>query len=322
MSTVTSVDIEQIKLAVDLLSKAELVGMPTETVYGLAGDAASDVAIQKIFDLKGRPAKHPVIVHVAGIDQLPLWAKDISNMAYALAEAFWPGPLTLILHKQASVSSLITGGQSSVGVRIPAHPTALALLKAFGRGLAAPSANRFGRVSPTRAAHVRDEFGVQVPLVLDGGSCTLGIESTIVDVRDNKPNLLRLGQITAEQMSDVLNFNVTSGLRDESPRVSGALDQHYAPRTPTELVLRSKLEAWLNAQRFAGQRVLVLAIKTLPVDAQGLVLPKKCDDYARGLYAALRELDQCQVDRIAVECPPTEHGWEAIHDRLNRATFR
>ncbi|AVP98241.1 threonylcarbamoyl-AMP synthase [Ahniella affigens] len=225
--------LEAITEAVAALRRGEVIGLPTETVYGLAGDARNPEALQRIFATKGRPADHPLIVHLADAKQLSDWAIDVPVAALQLAQAFWPGPMTLILKRQANVSDLVTGGQDTVGLRVPSHPWAQAVLQAFGGGLAAPSANRFGHVSPTTAQHVRDEFGEAVPVVLDAGPCQVGIESTIIDLSTGFARILRPGLITAEQIEAVLHASPEApGARQTSadtPRVSGSLASHYAP---------------------------------------------------------------------------------------------
>ena len=230
-----------IQRAVALLRQGELVALPTETVYGLGADALNPDAVAKIFAAKGRPSDHPLIVHLADAEALTTWARDIPKDAIALARAFWPGPLTLILKKEEGVPDIVTGGQDTVGLRVPNHPIALQLLRAFGSGLAAPSANRFGRISPTTAEHVRQELGDRVPLILDGGPCQVGLESTILDLSRGVPVILRPGAIGADDIARVIGRRPR--LRDEdakastdAPRVSGALAAHYAPRTPLELV--------------------------------------------------------------------------------------
>ena len=251
-----------------------MVAFPTETVYGLGADATNPAAVAKIFAAKGRPQDHPVIVHLGSIELLPLWAGEIPTAAHKLAAAFWPGPLTLILKRAAGVSDCVTGGQDTVGLRIPGHPVALELLQAFageegGRrfsGVAAPSANKFGRISPTMAEHVRAELGAAVQTVLDGGECGVGIESTIVDLSRGRAVLLRPGQITPAQIAAVLGTEVE--LPDAAaPRVSGALDSHYAPRTPLHLVPAAELPAKLAALR--GKRLAVLARAAAPPALNG-----------------------------------------------------
>ena len=233
------VDPAAIARAVDVLRRGGLVAMPTETVYGLAADAGSESAVRAIFAAKGRPADHPVIVHIPDAASMHRWAVEVPAAARALAAAFWPGPLTLVLKRGPAASDLITGGQDTVGLRCPAHPWALALLKAFGGGVAAPSANRFGRISPTTAQHVVDDLGLKpdgaVDMVLDGGACPVGIESTIVDLSGPSPRLLRPGAVTRGELEAVLGAPL-GGSEAGAPRVSGGLEKHYAPRTPLEVV--------------------------------------------------------------------------------------
>lgn len=309
--------------AVALLAQGELVALPTETVYGLGADAASPEAVAKIFALKGRPADHPLIVHLAPEAAIGDWAVDIPEGARRLAAAFWPGPLTMILRKAARVPAAVTGGQDTVGLRCPSHPVAQALLRAFAKvgsgAIAAPSANKFGHVSPTTAAHVRDEFGPDL-FVLEGGACDVGLESTIVDLSRGEAVLLRPGAVTREDIARVLG-TAPRDRDDAAPRASGTLASHYAPRTPTELVDGALLPAALAEALGAGLRVAVLARcsqgglparawRHAPADALG---------YGHDLYAALRELDGNGADRILVERPPAGAEWEAVHDRLARA---
>jgi L-threonylcarbamoyladenylate synthase len=307
-----------IQAAVAALRRGELVGMPTETVYGLAADADNPEAVRRIFALKGRPADHPLIVHIAGSEALPRWARNVPEAARALAEAFWPGPLTLILPRQPGVSDAVTGGQDTVGLRCPAHPLALQLLRAFGGGLAAPSANRFGHVSPTSAGHVRSEFGAALPIVLHGGECAVGIESTIVAFGPGGARILRPGQLGQAQLEAVVG-PVALGADAASPRASGTLEAHYAPRTPMLLLAREALEAELRQQEALGQRVEVLAVGRLPGRAAGLALPADAAGYAHGLYAALRALDASAGHLLLVERPPQDEAWVAVNDRLRRA---
>lgn len=311
-------DAEHLAEAVAALRRGEVIGLPTETVYGLAADARNADAVQKIFSLKGRPADHPLIVHIADAAQLAQWASHVPENAAKLAQAFWPGPLTLILSKRAEVPDIVTGGQDTVGLRCPAHPLALAVLRQFDGGLAAPSANRFGRISPTSAQHVRDEFGDGVPVVLDGGDCEVGIESTIVDVSGAVPRILRPGHIRKLQLEAVIG-PVAEGAHDSSPRVSGSLLSHYAPHTRTELLSRERLLEQAGACLRNGESVLALTIaKPLP-GVPGLVLPDAPDAYGHDLYAALRELDARRADRLLVESPPLRSDWIAVLDRLSRA---
>ena len=321
---------DEIARAAAILRAGALVAFPTETVYGLGADASNPSAVAKIFAAKGRPQDHPVIVHIPEIGLLPRWAADVPADALKLAAAFWPGPLTLILERAAGVPDCVTGGQDTVGVRIPGHPLALALLKAFageegGRvfsGVAAPSANRFGRISPTSAQHVREELGDQVDMVLDGGDCAVGIESTILDLSRGRAVLLRPGQITPAQIAAVLHAEVE--LPDAAaPRVSGALDSHYAPRTPLFLVAAAELPARLAA--LSGRKLAVLARAEAPAGLQDVnwkAAPRAAAPYAHELYASLRRLDALGCAAILAEAPPATPEWQGVNDRLKRAASK
>jgi L-threonylcarbamoyladenylate synthase len=311
--------------AAEVLRAGGLVAFPTETVYGLGAAAEQPEAVRRIFEAKGRPADHPVIVHVSGAADIDAWARDVPEAARRLAQAFWPGPLTLVLARSARAHDLVTGGQASVGLRCPSHPWARALLAAFGGGIAAPSANSFGRISPTTAAHVRADLGEKpagkVDLILDGGACPIGIESTIVDFSHGAPRLLRPGSITREQLQAVLGEPVPDAGRD-APRASGRLESHYAPRTPLELVTPTGLPARINALR--GRPLAVLAPACALLDAGPdvvlrLVAPAAPAAYAQRLYALLHQLDAAGAARILVALPPQGPDWEAVYDRLRRA---
>lgn len=317
--TCVPVPADILQVAVAALRRGEPIGLPTETVYGLAADARNEAALRRVFELKGRPSDHPLIVHIGTVQEFADWAREVPDAAHALARAFWPGPLTLILKRRVGVSDAITGGQDTVGVRMPAHPAALAVLQAFGGALAAPSANRFGHISPTTAQHVRDEFGAALAVVIDGGATALGIESTIVDLTASPPRILRPGAIGRADLEAVIG-PVREGALSASPRVSGALAAHYAPRTATELLPRTDITARVGALSRAGQRPLVLAIGSLPVGCQGIALPAEAAAFAQRLYAALRQLDAGQADRLLIESPPDDADWTAIRDRLERAS--
>jgi L-threonylcarbamoyladenylate synthase len=318
----------EIKRAAAILRAGGLVAFPTETVYGLGADAGNPAAVAKIFAAKGRPQNHPLIVHVGSVDLLSRWAREIPAAAHKLAAAFWPGPLTLVLKRAAGVPDCVTGGQDSVGLRIPGHPLALELLKAFAgeqggcrySGVAAPSANRFGRISPTTAEHVRAEFGAAVDAVLDGGDCEVGIESTIVDLSRGRAVLLRPGQITPAQIAAILGAEVE--LPDATaPRAPGTLESHYAPRTPLHLVLAAELPARLAALR--GRKVAVLARADAPAGLQDIhwqAAPRAVAGYAHELYASLRRLDELGCELILVEAPPAVPEWQGVNDRLRRAS--
>jgi len=302
------------------LHAGELVAFPTETVYGLGADATNAEAVGKIFALKGRPETHPLIVHIADPLALELWARHVPANARKLADRFWPGPLTMILPKSARVPPAVTGGQDTVGVRCPSHPVAQELLRAFARigsgGVAAPSANRFGHVSPTTAQHVRDEFGAAVEVV-DGGACEVGLESTIVDVSRGAPVLLRPGAVSRRDIESVLG--IAPAERDAAaPRASGTLAAHYAPRTPLALVDAASFEPELAKPGEAA----VLALRARPAGARAaawIQAPADPMRYGHDLYANLRALDRSGAARIVVESPPALPGWEAVNDRLKRA---
>jgi L-threonylcarbamoyladenylate synthase len=332
-----------IKKAVELLRAGELVALPTETVYGLGADAANPEAVARIFSAKGRPADHPLIVHLADAASLAQWAQDIPQAAWDLAAAFWPGPLTLILKKQPWVPLAVTGGQDTVGLRVPAHPLTLDLLAAFATacapgvaGVAAPSANRFGRVSPTMAEHVREELGEKVSLILDGGPCTVGIESTIVDFSRGPPEILRPGAISPGDIARVTGLSpCVRGKAGEGregretreaprPRVSGSLAAHYAPLTPLRRVAPDALAGEVARFARAGRRVAVLAHSSCAPREAGpachwRTAPPEPAAYARALYANLRALDALGAETILVEEVPPDPAWQAIADRLGRA---
>ena len=313
-----------IERAATLLRAGELVAFPTETVYGLGADAANPAAVAKIFAAKGRPADHPLIVHIPDATHLERWARDIPAEAYALAEAFWPGPLTLILKRHPDVPDAVTGGQDSVGLRIPNHPLALELLRAFDGGIAAPSANKFGRISPTTAAHVRDDLGDAVSMILDGGPCQVGIESTILNLSGKRAMLLRPGMLSAIDIGRVLGrvpLSPDDPLAPPAVRASGTLEAHYAPRTPLVLMPDDSLPIALRNAIVQKERVAVLATHPAPFEMPQViwqVAPAEPSGYAHELYANLRALDALGCDRIYVQ-KPVGQPWQAIYDRLKRA---
>ena len=312
---------EAIRLAAGILQGGGLVAIPTETVYGLAAAADNDDAVQAMFAAKGRPPDHPVIVHLASAGQLDDFAVDIPPTARALAAAFWPGPLTLVVRRGRRVSDLVTGGLPTVGLRVPAHPVALSLLNEFGGPLAAPSANRFGRVSPTTAAHVLSDLAGCVDLILDGEPCEVGLESTIIDCSSGEPAILRPGGITAEQIAALLQAPLARPAAD-APRTSGSLPSHYAPQARVELVPGADL--LLRARQLAsrGQKVAVLARGGPSIDDNRILLlpiPPDHAQFARDLYALLREVDRLGCDAALVTLPEGEGVAAAIADRLRRA---
>jgi L-threonylcarbamoyladenylate synthase len=317
------VDPQAVAQAVEILRAGGLVALPTETVYGLAADAGNAAAIKAVFAAKGRPTDHPLIVHVADAAAVARWARAVPESAHSLMAAFWPGPLTLVLERHPAVPALVAGGQDTIALRSPSHPWARAVLQAFGGALAAPSANSFGRISPTTAEHVRADLGAKprgkVDLILDGGPCPVGIESTIVDLSSAEPRLLRPGAISRRALQDVLGVPVADA-GAAAPRAPGRLEQHYAPRTPLELVRPGQLAGRLEQLR--GRRLAVLAfdkIEPAHSTARWLEASRTPADYAHDLYASLHTLDAAGAARILIELPPDGPQWEAVNDRLQRA---
>src|SRR5215467_6891798 len=311
----------EIETAVQALRDGELVAFPTETVYGLGANAQNPAAVRRVFELKGRPPDHPVIVHLDSPRYLHRWVRDVPESAARLAEVFWPGPLTMVMRRAANVHDVITGGQDTIAIRVPAHPMAQQLLTAFGGGIAAPSANRYGRLSPTRAEHVREELGDSVRLVLDGGECQLGLESTIVAFEGPTVRLLRPGSVTAGQVRAVVG-ELAIGAAQESPRVPGTTPAHYAPATPMTIVPAGEIDAQADAASGGGKRIAVLA-QRLPLRSHKYVTwinaGRRPESYARDLYNNLRTLDRAGCQRILVQDVPEGERWDAIRDRLRRA---
>ncbi len=311
--------------AADLLRAGGLVAFPTETVYGLGADASHEAAVRKIFRAKERPFNHPLIVHIASLSQLGDWACDISPLAMRLARACWPGPLTLILKKQAHVLDIVTGGQESIGLRMPKHPMAQALLRSFGGGVAAPSANKFTHISPTTASAVQEELGNSVDLILDGGDCAVGLESTIIDMRTDEPVILRPGMITTEKLSTVLGKQIVFTRQDRpAPRTPGMHHLHYAPTTITRLIATQDIPAFLQTLKKEDLPIALLTHSKgdLPLTAQThrVVMPNEAALYAHDLYHTLRTLDHQQFNCIVIEAVPNTAEWEAIRDRVTKAS--
>ena len=301
--------------AIELLRQGRLVAFPTETVYGLGADASNASAVKKLYAVKRRPTDHPVIVHFDSAARALTWARDVPEAAAKLAKKFWPGPLTLVLKRSPLALDFVTGGQDSIGLRVPAHPVAHELLAAFGGGIAAPSANRFGLISPTTAAHVRADLGADVELVLEGGASEVGIESTIVDLSGGKAVLLRPGKISAAEIAAVIG--PVEEKRTDSPRHSGGLERHYAPRTPARLVPTHELDREIGAH---GDKVAVLAFSRPDERVDyWLRMPRDANAYAQKLYGALRELDGAGCEALLIEAPSDEPAWSAVLDRLRRA---
>jgi L-threonylcarbamoyladenylate synthase len=309
--------------AAQVLHEGGLVAFPTETVYGLGAAARNDAAVARIFAAKGRPADHPLIVHVPEHALLEAWADEVSAEARLLAQRFWPGPLTLILARRKLPALAATGGQHSIGLRVPAHDVALALLRAFAGGIAAPSANRFGGLSPTRAEHVREGLGDLVDVLIDGGTCAVGVESTIVDCSGVCPEILRPGGVTREALEDVLQMSLPLRTRAEHVRAPGLLDSHYAPRAALHIVADlAGLRSELARQRQHGKRAFALVRQQ---DAQAVeagvraIVPDSDADFARVLYDTLHMLDDQGADVIVTTLPIEEGLGLAVADRLRRA---
>jgi len=311
--------------AVAALAAGDVIGLPTETVYGLAADAANPSAVARIYRIKGRPADHPLIVHVLDAAQARQWA-HWTPAAQRLSDAFWPGPLTIVLLRTPQAPPWACAGHATIALRCPAHPVAREVMAKLLRqgisGIAAPSANRFGRVSPTRAAHVRADLGDEVPIVLEGGDAGIGIESTIVDLSRGRPYLLRPGHVGAQALSSVLGEAVAAA-DEEAPKVPGSLASHYAPVAPLRLVPGAQLDSAVAEALTAGQRIAVWSVcrppAADPAAISWLARPASADAVEHELYRVLRELDAGGADLILIESPPPGEAWAAVNDRLQRA---
>ena len=323
-------DLQAIAQAAQTIQAGGLVGFPTETVYGLGADASNDQAVAGIFAAKGRPADHPLIVHVADAAQVNDYASSVPPFAARLMQAFWPGPLTVILPRKPGSAAAAAGGQNSIGLRCPAHPVALAFLKAClasgVSGVAGPSANRFGRVSPTTAQHVVQELG-EALLVLDGGPCAVGIESSIVDCTRSQPVLLRPGVLTRAQLEaacgePVLSNDALLAMQGAAPRASGTLESHYAPNAKVRLMAAAALQTALDMLGADAANIAIYARSTLRITSSVLLYRRMPDDAlatAQQLFAVLREFDEKGVQLIWIEQPPLAHHWDGVRDRLQRA---
>lgn len=316
--------------AAAILNQGGIVAFPTETVYGLGADATNSAAVQKIYAIKQRPATHPLILHISNIAHLQHWSRDIPETAWMLAERFWPGPLTLILQRSQYVPDCVTGGQDTVGIRVPAHATALALLNAMHaeKAIAAPSANLYGKISPTTSAHVQAALAGKVDMILDGGPCQIGLESTIVRADQQTVSILRPGGVSVAEIESALNRTVSLAYSapGQTVRVSGSLPAHYAPSTP--LRLHTKAEIGEQALGLAGQHFQIAVVTwsefdPLSLGAPGIrhiAMPPDPVAYGKQLYAALHQCDQIGLDFILMETPPQKPAWLAIADRLQRAS--
>jgi L-threonylcarbamoyladenylate synthase len=321
VTRIVPADSEAIREATTVLRRGGLVAFPTETVYGLGADAENEAAVRAMFAAKGRPANHPVIVHLADTSLIDQFAAEVPPGARQLAAAFWPGPMTLVLRRGQRVSSVVTGGLDTVGIRVPGHPVAQALLREFGGPIAAPSANRFGHVSCTQAEHVLQELVGHLDLILDGGECPIGVESTIVDLSSHEPAVLRPGAVTAEQIAAVLGKAV-GGPGANAPRASGSLPSHYAPRASVEVVGPNQLVPRANELAARGKKVAVLSREPLFIASENivvLIIPEDDEQFAHVLYALLRRADELDCDVLLTTLPIERGLGTAVADRLRRA---
>jgi L-threonylcarbamoyladenylate synthase len=312
---------KDISRAVSILRSGGLVAIPTETVYGLGADATRSSAVAKIFAVKGRPAQHPLIVHIGSMDELTKWAVEIPESALLLAKTFWPGPLTIILKKTPLASEVATGGLDTIGIRVPNHPMALNLLKEFGGGVAAPSANRFSRVSPTEAHHVEEDLGSDVEMILDGGPCKIGIESTIVDLTNEQPAILRPGSVTREMLQEVLGHGVPV-LKNSAVRAPGQHPKHYSPKARVIVVQENEVRAQAEEWLAKGEKVAVMSpnpAEAFPKDVLRIPISKNLSELAESLYANFRLTDALGAGVLIAVAPPASGIGLAIADRLARA---
>jgi len=316
----------EVSAAAEILRSGGLLGLPTETVYGLAANAGDATAVARIYSVKGRPNDHPVIVHIADTATLDEWAQEIPTFARALAKEFWPGPMTLVLKRKSHVGNFLTGGQDTVGIRVPSHPVALAVLREFGGGVAAPSANRFGAVSPTTAAHVihdlADRLDPATDAVVDGGDSSVGVESTIIDCTGNAPRILRAGAISILDIERVTGSRVESA--DTRIKAPGTLASHYAPVAQVHVVDTEEELDLLVALLPMTKHIGVIALEKIqtPRGSIRLAMPRDCDDYAAVLYSALREADNLQLDHVVAIAPSGLGIAAAVRDRLTRAAHK
>ena len=307
---------DEIKVAAKALKDGHLVAFPTETVYGLGADATNENAVSRIYAVKGRPTGHPLIVHISSINQLGKWAIDIPEYAIKLARTYWPGPMTIILKKSLLAKDYVTGGQSNVGVRVPSHSVALSLLKTFenlgGFGIAAPSANRFGAVSPTTGESVLEELGDFLSaqdIILNGDKCLIGVESTIIDCTGGEPIILRPGAITADMVKSTTNLELQTKINENKIKAPGLLESHYSPKAKIILDKIAK----------AGEGFIAMSNIPTPIGAIRLASPKTNEEYAKALYSSLRLADQKKIDTIAIILPDSIGIGDAVRDRLTKA---
>jgi len=317
--TIKMLKANQINEAVSLLQNGEIVAIPTETVYGLAADATNDEALRKIFVAKGRPSDHPLIVHIESFDKVNDWAERVPESAKILAQHFWPGPLTMIFWKRKTVSNLITGGLKTVALRVPNHPLALEIIKKLGKGIAAPSANTHKKTSPTKPEHVFKSLKGKIATIVDGGPCSIGIESTIVDMTKETPIILRPGVITADMIKKVINMKVYQPF-NHTDRVSGNMKEHYQPEKP--LFVLSKKELEICIEREKNIAVMHHSIIERSPSAAFYQMPVTKSEYAKKFYEMLHHIDDTNVEKILVEQPPNSNDWADINNRLQKASSK
>lgn len=315
---------EDISIAADLLKSGDLVAVPTETVYGLAADARNPEAVKKIFTAKNRPVDHPLIVHIASYEKLHEWAKNISPLAHVLAKHFWPGPLTLLLHKADSVNTVVTGGLDTIALRVPANKALLSLLNIIDTGLAAPSANPHKKISPTIAKHVMDGLSGKIAAVLDGGPCDVGLESTILDLTGLEPRILRPGPITQKMLEDVLHMNVLVAEK-HAQKVAGNMEVHYQPHTSTMLMPLEEIKAYVAQSANKDKKIAIMHYSNFEAQESNVCHMKvPCDKsgYAQNMYHAMHSLDAVNADLIIIESPPSDPEWADVLDRLSKAASK
>ncbi len=313
---------KDIATAIALLKDGQIVAVPTETVYGLAADAKNPDAVRNIFVAKGRPASHPLIVHIASCAKIHEWADHISPLASILAKQFWPGPLTLLLHKKPTVNDVVTGGLPTIALRVPQHPLLLEILETLDTGLAAPSANQHKRLSPTTAQHVMDGLAGNIAAVLDGGPCSFGLESTIVDLTGSTPTILRPGPITQQMLEDTLGMVVLAP-EHHTEHVAGNMVVHYQPRTQTVLMPLRALQEYLLAPENSTKKLAIMHYSSISLKATNVlfqVMPQDKAAYARAMYQVLHQLDKAGVEQILIETPPNNIAWRDVLDRLTKAS--
>lgn len=316
-----------IQLAVQVLKAGGLIGLPTETVYGLGADAQNVLAVEKIYELKKRPKTHPLILHIADVKDLAIWAEEIPIQAYQLADIFWPGPLTLVLRRSKNTPKLITAQSDFVAIRIPSHPVALELLGEFEGAIVAPSANRFGKLSPTSTTHVRKQFPEGIDLILEGGTCEVGVESTILSLVGDHPVILRPGIISGEALGSVLGELVLStNDTTKKVQVSGSLPSHYAPETPLKLLGLEELRSYFSESKNASKNIAFLTLSPMQApkirSLQIFEMPIDAKLYAHCLYETIYKVDTLDFEEIVVERPPEAPQWLAVIDRLTKASYK